>query len=132
MNCAIPSARWPLRVTGPTASDWNLLSCQITRAKNSSGRPCALAADSIIRHIASRVSSSPACSPVPRLWGIASSSTLGLANLPEVSADAVATGPNTANPTQTATLRPTSVRMVANVFNAKTCLQGGDGLAIRQ
>jgi hypothetical protein len=60
MNCAIPCARRPLRVTGPTASERKRLSCQITRAKNSSGRSEALAADSIIRHIASRASLSRA------------------------------------------------------------------------
>jgi len=54
MNCAMPCARAPLRVTGPTALGWKRLSCHITRAKNSSGRSLARAADSIIRHIASR------------------------------------------------------------------------------
>src|SRR3954469_14934582 len=54
MNCAIPCARWPRRVIGPIASERKRLSCQITRAKNSSGRFEAFAADSIIRHIASR------------------------------------------------------------------------------
>src|SRR4051812_22174136 len=81
MNCAIPCARRPLRVTGPTASDRNRLSCQITRAKNSSGRSFAVAADSIIKQIASRVLLSAA--PSPPLWatpaGMARSFTLGLA-----------------------------------------------------
>src|SRR5262249_23995124 len=52
----IPCALAPLRVRGPTASALNRLSCQITRAKNSSGRSFALAADSIIRQIDSRTS----------------------------------------------------------------------------
>src|SRR5258707_11933174 len=39
---------------------WKRLSCQITRAKNSSGRFCARAADSIIMHTDSRRSAPPA------------------------------------------------------------------------
>jgi hypothetical protein len=38
MNCAIPWARSPLRLRGPIVSEWNRLSCQITRAKNSGGK----------------------------------------------------------------------------------------------
>jgi hypothetical protein len=37
MNCAMPCARLPLRVTGPTASGLRRLSCQIGPAKNSTG-----------------------------------------------------------------------------------------------
>src|SRR6266540_3558530 len=59
MNWAMPCARSPLRVRGPTTLGWKRLSCQITRAKNSSGRLCARAADSIIRHTDSRRSAPP-------------------------------------------------------------------------
>ena len=58
MNWAMPWARSPLRVRGPTTPGWNRLSCQITRAKNSSGRLCARADASIIRHTDSRRSAS--------------------------------------------------------------------------
>ena len=51
-----------------------------------------LAADSIIRHIASRVSLSPVWSPLSWLWGIASSSTLGLTNLSAVAASSAGAG----------------------------------------
>jgi hypothetical protein len=44
----MPSARAPLRVTGPMASDLNRLSCQMTRNKKSAGRWFADAADFII------------------------------------------------------------------------------------
>src|SRR5258708_33636143 len=59
MNWAMPWARSPLRVRGPTTSAWKRLSCQITRAKNSSGRFCARAADSIMRQRDSRTSTFP-------------------------------------------------------------------------
>ena len=85
MNCAMPWARWPLRVTGPTASG-KAAFLPDHAGEDRSGRPLARAADSIIRHIASRVSVSrawsavfcatPCCNP-----GMASSSTLGLADL---------------------------------------------------
>src|SRR4051812_17531712 len=58
MNWAMPWARSPLRVRGPTTPGWNRLSCQITRAKNSSGRLYARADASIIRHTDSRRSAS--------------------------------------------------------------------------
>src|SRR5215472_15247795 len=60
MNWAMPWARSPLRVRGPTTSDWKRLSCQITRAKNSSGRLCERAALSIMRQSDSRTSTFPA------------------------------------------------------------------------
>src|SRR5215831_5619456 len=60
MNWAMPWARSPLRVRGPTTFGWKRLSCQITRAKNSSGKLCARAADSIIMHTDSRRSAPPA------------------------------------------------------------------------
>ncbi|MFK4506893.1 hypothetical protein ABIF81_002071 [Bradyrhizobium daqingense] len=60
MNCAIPCACSPLRVIGPTASAWKRLSCQITRAKNSSGKSLSRAAASTIKQIDSRVSLSRA------------------------------------------------------------------------
>src|SRR5262249_15416530 len=47
-------------VRGPTTSAWKRLSCQITRAKNSSGKFCARAADSIMRQRDSRTSTFPA------------------------------------------------------------------------
>ena len=56
MNCAMPCALSPLLVRGPTASELKRLSCQITRAKNSSGRSCERAADLIIRQMDSRTS----------------------------------------------------------------------------
>src|SRR6516164_5253005 len=56
----MPCARSPLRVRGPTTSAWKRLSCQITRAKNSSGRLCERAADSIMRQSDSRTSTLPA------------------------------------------------------------------------
>src|SRR6516162_9413459 len=56
MNCAIPWALWPSRLSGPTVSARNRLSCQITRAKNSSGKSWARPAASIIRHTESRKS----------------------------------------------------------------------------
>src|SRR6266478_7292038 len=59
MNWAMPWARSPLLVRGPTTSAWKRLSCQITRAKNSSGRFCARAADSIMRQRDSRTSTFP-------------------------------------------------------------------------
>src|SRR5262249_19199990 len=59
MNWAMPCARSPLLVRGPTTSAWKRLSCQITRAKNSSGRFCARAADSIMRQRDSRTSTFP-------------------------------------------------------------------------
>ncbi len=62
MNCAMPSARSPLRVTGPTAPASNRLSCQITRAKNSTGSRWARAAASISRQIDSRL---PAVAAAP-------------------------------------------------------------------
>src|SRR5262245_496440 len=60
MNWAMPWARSPLRVRGPTTSAWKRLSCQITRAKSSSGRFCARAALSIMRQRDSRTSTFPA------------------------------------------------------------------------
>src|SRR5262249_38077398 len=60
MNWAMPCARSPLRVRGPTTSAWKRLSCQITRAKNSSGKFCARAALSIMRQSDSRTSTFPA------------------------------------------------------------------------
>src|SRR5215475_7516319 len=60
MNWAMPCARSPLLVRGPTTPGWKRLSCQITRAKNSSGRFCARAADSIMRQRDSRTSTFPA------------------------------------------------------------------------
>src|SRR5262245_44549042 len=60
MNWAMPWARSPLLVRGPTTSAWKRLSCQITRAKNSSGRFCARAALSIMRQSDSRTSTFPA------------------------------------------------------------------------
>src|SRR5262245_19350459 len=59
MNWAMPCARSPLRVRGPTTSGWKRLSCQITRAKNSSGKFCARAAASIMRQSDSRTSTFP-------------------------------------------------------------------------
>src|SRR6516162_9038540 len=78
MNCAMPWALSPLRVRGPTASGRNRLSCQITRAKNSSGRPCARAAASIMRHTESRRSAGRA---IP-LVGSFPAGTAGVSLLP--------------------------------------------------
>jgi len=62
MNWAMPRACSPRRVSGPTASGRNRLSCQMTRAKNSSGRPLAEAADSMSRQIDSERAGAPVCS----------------------------------------------------------------------
>jgi len=60
MNWAMPCARSPLLVRGPTTPGSKRLSCQITRAKNSSGKLCERAADSIMRQRDSRTSTPPA------------------------------------------------------------------------
>src|SRR5271168_4793851 len=46
MNCAMPSAPAGLETVG-----WKLLSCQINRVRNETGRPCARAEESISRQM---------------------------------------------------------------------------------
>ena len=46
MNCAMPCAPAGLETLG-----WKLLSCQISRVRNETGRPCARAEESISRQM---------------------------------------------------------------------------------
>ena len=48
MNCAMPWACSPLRVSGPTTFGLSRLSCHMRRAKNSTGKPLSAAADWMI------------------------------------------------------------------------------------
>src|SRR5271168_673896 len=61
MNCAMPSAPAGLETVG-----WKLLSCQINRVRNETGRPCARAEESISRQmLLTRVSPPLGAAPSP-------------------------------------------------------------------
>ena len=148
MNCAsAPGLRRPLRVTGPTASARNRLSCQITRAKNSTGRSLVRAAASTSMQIdfcasstatgfgasgaAGGVATEPVQAPAAEGWRRARGS-LAPAGVAAAGGAAVSAGASSATAGNARSSRPHVSATARSIASAQACLREGSQASASQ